>query len=199
LAGFRLDAAHDDYYDHDGSWPDLRDSVYLRRVGERRSTIALTVRGRGAVASPVPGLVCMSSCTTVWDAGMEVPLRASPAPGYRFVRWEGECSGRTNCTVSLQGARIDVTALFAKPTMRLALVVVGRGALHAGARWTCTRACSREVRSYAPVRVQARPAPGWRVKSWSGSCRGSGSTCVVPMERATGVRVLFARSGSDKP
>ncbi len=194
LAGLRLDAARDDYYAHEGAWSDLRDSIYLRRVGEQATKLALAVRGGGTVSSPIPGVDCSTPCTIDWDVRMDVPLRARPAAGRRFIRWEGACTGRAACVVSLRGARIDVSAVFAEPTLRLELGVSGRGRVQAGARWSCSRACTRQVRSFTPLRLRAQPAAGWRLKRWSGPCRRADLTCVVPMEQATQVRVVFARA-----
>jgi hypothetical protein len=194
LADHRLDAARDDYYGHAGEWADVRDSIYLRRVGEPRTRVTLRVRGAGLVSSPVPGVQCSSTCVTDWDARMEVPLAATARSGRRFVRWEGACAGADACTIVLRGAPLEVHAVFAPPTLRLALAVDGRGSVRAGSRWVCKRECARPVRSFAPIRLRALPATGWRLARWEGACRGREPICVVPMERMTTVRVVFAHA-----
>ena len=190
LADLHLDAARDDYYGHGGSWPDLRDSVYLRRLGESSTTLAVRVRGLGTVTSSVPGVSCTTTCDSHWDVRMTVELHAAPARARRFVRWEGACEGRP-CADELRGSRVGVTAVFAPRTVRLGLAVTGRGTLRTSTGWTCTDSCTRDVRSFSPVRIHARPAPGWRLHRWSGRCDGRATTCVVAMETVTRVRAVF--------
>jgi hypothetical protein len=191
LDGVRLDAAHDDYYAHAGVQPDLRDSVFLRRLDERRTRLELTVAGPGAVASDVPGVRCGASCATVWDARLPVRLTATPAAGKRFARWEGACRGRGACVVDLAGGRVAVRAVFAPPVFPLVITVRGSGVVAQGDATRCRRSCTLDLASYAPVRLIARPARGWRLTRWGGACRGAGATCTVTLERASSVRAVF--------
>jgi hypothetical protein len=44
------------------------------------------------------------------------------------------------------------------------------------------------------VRLTATPAKGWKLRSWSGACRGAKKTCTVPMSAATSARATFVRA-----
>lgn len=191
LDGVRLDAGQDDYYRHPGRQHDLRDSIFLRRLDERPTRLALTLAGRGVVVSDVPGVRCRASCTTVWDARVPVRLAAAPEVGQRFARWEGACRGRGACALELGGGRVAVRAVFGPPVLPLSITVRGSGAVARGAAWRCRRSCTLDLPSYAPVTLTARPARGWRLTRWEGACRGAGTTCSVPMERASSVRAVF--------
>jgi hypothetical protein len=93
-AALRLDAGRDDYYGQRAGTPGLRASTFLRRLDEPTSTLAVSVRGAGAVSGPVPGTDCAARCVTRWDVRMRVPLTARPGRGHRFVRWRAPAPAR---------------------------------------------------------------------------------------------------------
>jgi hypothetical protein len=64
-------------------------------------TISVSVSGKGRVTSRPAGLSCTSVCRRTFTAD-SVALTAAPAPGWRFVRWEGGCNGRS-CTIAESG------------------------------------------------------------------------------------------------
>lgn len=68
LAGLKLDVGHDDYYDHSGSWTDVRDSLLLWRFDDAR-----------AAPPAIAGLTATSCC----QGGVSVSWAAAPA-GYAF-------------------------------------------------------------------------------------------------------------------
>ena len=106
-----LDPGRDDYYGHAGGWTDTQDSAWLVRL-DSQAPLALTVSGPGSVSADVPGLLCAASCTTTWNAGQRLALRATPSAGARLVRWAGACSGAAGCVLSVTPGAA-VTAVFA--------------------------------------------------------------------------------------
>ncbi len=189
-----LDVGRDDYYGHQSSWFDLRDSVFLRRLDATPTRLRVKISGRGRVTSSSFGLACEASCTTRWDARLEVVLEARPGPGMRFVRWEGGCTGR-GCKVALAGGRVDVTAVFAPPTYAVVLTRAGQGRI-VSVGFSCAAACTRSVRSHQPLVLRAEPKPGWRLSRWDGGCRGSAARCVLEMRGPERARAVFARIGT---
>lgn len=187
-----LDPGSDDYYAHSGSWTDVQDSPWLLRR-DSQVPLALTMSGPGSVSSNVPGLLCSASCTTTWNAGQPLILTATPTPGSKLVRWSGACAGSGNCALTV-GAGSNVAALFARATFRLTVAVVGRGAVRsAPSGIACRPRCSAAVPSFTPVRLTAMPAKGWKLRAWSGACRGAKRTCTVPMSAAASARATFVR------
>ncbi len=193
LTGLALDSGRDDYYGHAGTWPDAQDSPWLVQL-DRQVPFALTVSGPGAVVADVPGLRCTQSCTTTWSAGTALELSATPTTGTKLVSWGAGCSGRSSCKVVVEPGR-TVSALFAPATYRLAVGVSGRGSVRSSRPGiACPPRCSSLVSSYEPIRLTPTPARGWRLKQWSGACRGKGAgACSVPMTSATTIRAVFAR------
>ncbi|HVM69901.1 MAG TPA: hypothetical protein VM204_08715 [Gaiellaceae bacterium] len=192
LSSFVLDAGRDDYYAHGRPWFDVQTSAWLRRL-DVRVPLQVTVRGGGTVRTDVPAPSCAGVCRTDWNPGSEILLIAEAPRGRRFVGWSGACTGPSpHCALGLDDAAAT-TALFAPATYRLGLQVAGRGRI-TGAGAACTVArCVRDLLSHRSVRLRATPAPGWRLRAWSGACRGAGATCTVPMTKAATVRATFAR------
>jgi hypothetical protein len=188
-----LDAGRDDYYGHPGGWSDTQDSSWLIRLNEQ-VPFAVTVSGPGSVSSDVPGLQCSASCTTTWNSGQRLALTATPNAGSRLVRWGGACSGSAACTLNV-GGTATVSALFAPAAFRLRVAVSGRGAVRSSqAGITCRPRCAATFPSFAPIRLTATPAKGWRLRSWTGACKGSKRTCTVPMSAAANARAIFVRT-----
>lgn len=192
LAEKVLDPGRDDYYGHSGGWTDTQDSAWLVRL-DAQTPLSVTIAGPGTVSADVPGLQCAATCTTTWNSGQRLNLAATPSVGSKLVRWSGACTGAAGCGVSVtQGAA--VTATFAPAVFRLSVSVAGRGAVRSSrAGITCRPRCSATFPSFAPVRLTATPARGWKLRSWSGACRGSTRTCTVPMSAATNARATFVR------
>jgi hypothetical protein len=187
-----LDAGHDDYYGHVGTWLDVQDSPWLVFLNSQ-VRLALELTGSGTVASNIPGLACTASCTSDWNGGTKVTLTAAPAKGQRFVRWSGACSGSAPCTVDLAQAE-TVNAFFARATFPLSVAKTGKGTVR-GARGaiSCGGTCRSAVTSYAPLTLAAIAAKGWGFRSWSGACRGTKPSCTVPMTAPSTARAIFVR------
>jgi Divergent InlB B-repeat domain len=192
LSAAILDPGHDDYYAHSGSWPDIQDSPYLKDL-QTQARLSVTIAGAGTVVSDVQGIDCTASCATDWNGGSTISLSAMPGKGLRFVRWAGACAGHGACALTLEGPT-SVSALFAPRRFRLSVSIVGRGTVTSRPRGiSCTSRCKSAFTSYQPVRLTARPAPGWRLKSWAAACRGTRAACSVPMKAPASARAVFVR------
>jgi hypothetical protein len=193
LSAKLLDPGRDDYYGHAGSWTDTQDSAWLVRLNAQ-SPLALTVSGPGSVSADVPGLQCAATCTTTWNAGQSLALKATPSAGSKLVRWGGACSGADGCVLTVApGAAVSAT--FAPAAFQLTVSVTGRGAVRSSRTGiTCRPRCNASFPSFSPVRLTATPAKGWKLRSWAGACQGAKKTCTVPMSAATSARATFVRA-----
>jgi len=193
LSALFLDVGRDDYYDHAGGWPDIRDSAWLRRL-DAQVSLALRLQGRGTVESNVPGLECSADCTSEWDAGSQVTLVATPGPGQVFARWSGGCAGRApSCSLTV-AEPMSVGAVFGPTSFPVRVSIAGRGTVRSTpAGIACPGACAGRLPSYTRVRLVAKPARGWRFKAWTGVCRGSAARCTLTLEGAARTRASFTR------
>lgn len=192
LSGLRLDPGRDDYYGHGGAWPDLQDSPWLVQF-DRQAPFSLTISGPGRVKADVPGLDCTQNCATTWNADTQLTLSPAPGQGAKLVRWTGACAGASQCLVRV-GPGSTAAALFAPVTYRLSLRVSGRGSIRSSTSGiACPGRCASAVSSHTRLQLRATPAKGWRLKSWTGACRGKRAVCSLPMTGNASARAVFAR------
>jgi len=184
LSQLFLDFNHDDYYGHNGSWPDIQDSLWLHRLDLPEEALSVSMSGPGEITSDLPGLDCTATCTTQWDQGSAVTLIADPGTGQRFVRWTGSCTGNGTCPLKLN-APAAAHALFGPVRIPVRVNVSGRGAVK------CTPNCTKAFVAGDPLTLRAAPAKGWKFVRWSGACKGTKPTCRPATDFAFSVRATF--------
>jgi len=131
-------------------------------------SLRVTVSGRGAVRSEPRGIRCGHSCTSEYESGTHVTLKAKAKHGRWFLGWSGACSGRkVKCTVTMSRARL-VHARFAR-ALALRLQIPNWLVYH----WP-----------HEQARIRARAT--WRGKRLAGAhvelvitCRGRRSTALL--------------------
>lgn len=182
-----LDVGRDDYYAHNGSWPDIQDSVFLHHLDVPPVALGVAFSGAGRVTSDLPGLDCTTACTTQWDPGTTVTLTAQPTDTSRFVDWTGACTGpATDCSVQLTQS-VSVTAVYGPLTIPLRVSTVGKG------RIACSPACRKTFNAGDSLTLRAVAAKGWRFSGWSGACKGTRLVCSPATDFAVTVRATFKK------
>ncbi|RKZ62523.1 MAG: hypothetical protein DRR08_05965 [Candidatus Parabeggiatoa sp. nov. 2] len=81
--------------------------------------LSLTVdkTGEGTITSEAEGINCGTDCTAELAENTEITLTATPADGYRFRGWTGDCKGTNNpLTVSVNEV-FKCKAHFVKPSL----------------------------------------------------------------------------------
>jgi len=193
LARAVLDSGHDDYYAHSGSWWDVQDSAWLRHLDmpEYRVGVDVGTGGKFVFAANQPSVSCAqpSTCRWTWQAGSELRLLATAAPGYEVVGWTGcpDANGDV-CTLTVDRS-LAVGALFARPLRVTGFhLALARNPL----RLTATVHLSAAPRAQAACSFARQPVA-------SSSYRGGVATCtwVVPARfrghRLTGSIELAAK------
>ena len=193
LNSLQLDVNHDDYWA--GTAPvNLQVQPWFKHTQDQVH-LALAIAGTGEVTSDIPGLDCTATCGSDWDRGDVIDLTPEPADGYRFIKWTGAgCSGVADCSLTLDAAK-NVSALFAPDTYQLRVSVTGKVTVSStplGIRCT-RRTCAKAFTSYYPVFLAAKPAKGWRLKSWTGACHGARLTCRLGMTAPSAARATFVK------
>jgi hypothetical protein len=185
-----LDSGHDDYYDHPGTWWDVRNSPFLVHLDAPPTPLAIHVAsGQGTVQSTQPGPACTNQCTVDWDGGAQVTLNAVAAPGYKFVEWDGACSGTgASCTLTM-GAPASVLAYFGA-TDTAHVVIRGKGIVNSSL-FFCRRQCAWPAVDGQSILATATASKGWRFAGWQGACRGIERACALVTEPGTELRARF--------
>ena len=76
--------------------------------------LTVVVSGQGTVTSSPAGINCPSTCTATFNNGTAITLTATPASGYTFSGFSGDCSGST-CQVTVSNNQnASVNAAFAQ-------------------------------------------------------------------------------------
>jgi uncharacterized repeat protein (TIGR01451 family) len=168
-------------------------------VQEPPVPLTVTVVGGGTVVSTPPGIECPGVCGEEFAAGGVVTLAATPAAGFVFGGWSGDCTGSAGCSVTLSAAR-SVTATFTASAAQRVLTVTVRGSgvgtvTSSAGGIACPGDCSQSYPINTVATLAANPTAGATV-AWSGACSGSGA-CVVTLDAARSVTVTFARAFTD--
>jgi len=75
-------------------------------------TLTVTKTGQGTVSSNPAGINCGTDCSEDYTTGTSVILTSTPATGYTFASWSGDCTGTNpTCNVSMTAAK-SATATF---------------------------------------------------------------------------------------
>src|SRR5204863_6915963 len=97
IDGLFLDVGHDDYYGNGGA-SDVRKSPWLEHLDVPHAPLNVATTGAGRVLSDAGAIDCPGACATAQEQGLVVTLKARPAAGSHFVRWNGACSGTRTCS-----------------------------------------------------------------------------------------------------
>jgi hypothetical protein len=192
----RLDVGRDDYYLHGRpGCSDFANNPYLGPPEPVALTVGIAGRGRGRVeirSGSGVGVTCPPACEERFTYGERVTLRAVPARGSVFVRWNDACSGETiTCTINLEQAT-SVTAHFERRRYAVVVSVRGPGSVRFDAA-SCSRRCQRQFEHATAVVFRATPRRGARFVGWRGACRGT-RVCRLVVTRPIAVTALFGPS-----
>lgn len=164
-------------------------------------TVTKNVAAGGTVTSTPAGISCGVDCTSQTEAFADatVDLRATSAPGYRFVRWTGDCAPRPvpwgACRVSMGGER-NVTAVF-RVQLTISKSLASGGTVSATmSGLSCAATCSSRsiyVEVGTTVTFLTTLHRGFRLVSWTGCTPvpGAPRRCTVTVGEPTTVTATY--------
>jgi hypothetical protein len=160
-----------------------------------RVPLAVSVTGKGVVASAPEGIDCGTTCGVLVAVGSPIVLHATPAEGWIFAGWQGACRGVVpSCTVAAKAAAA-VTAAFVEAGTKFPVAVtkVGQGTVRSAPPGiACGSACTAPFLAGTTIAVDAVPRAKWTFVRWSGACRGSKPSCTLAMNEPKSVSATFA-------
>jgi DNA-binding beta-propeller fold protein YncE len=167
-------------------------------IPQQTLTVAIGGNAEGAVVSEPAGIECGDFCSEHFDEGSSVVLNADPAARSHLAGWtvEGQpsaCTGTGSCEVTMDQAT-KVTATFAQnPDRDLALSISGPGRIVSSPSGIdCQSSCEHAFPDGTGVTLEAQPADGYELLSWTGACSGK-VRCVVSLEADRSVSATFVR------
>jgi uncharacterized repeat protein (TIGR02543 family) len=165
-------------------------TVFLAPVHAAAVSYTLTVQkaGNGIVTSAPAGINCGSKCDYLFKQNVKVALKATPAKGYEFTGWSGDCSA-SPCKVTINDSK-NITATFT-PLPRLSVQKFGNGTVTSSpAGINCGSKCDYLFKQNVKVTLKATPAKGYEFVDWNDACSGSGS-CSVDIKNNSLVTATF--------
>jgi PKD repeat protein len=166
------------------------------KVESQRYTLTINNTGNGDVTGN--GINCGSDCNEEYVENTSVTLTAKADADSIFDGWGGACSGKGNCTVTMNQAQ-NVTATFDLiPPNSLKVTTQGNGtvtSLPSGIN--CGADCEEPYRPNTTVTLTANPNADYTFVGWGGACSGT-SNCTVTMNQAKNVIATFEQKPIDK-
>ena len=147
--------------------------------------------GTGTVTSNPAGINCGSACSGSFASGSKVTLSASPAANSYFSGWGGACSGRTECTITLN-ANSTVTVNFtSNPGLTVQLAGTGSGSVTSNPNGVnCGSTCSAVFAAGTIIVLTPTASQNSTFSGWSGACSGTGP-CQVTLQNSAEVTATF--------
>jgi len=148
------------------------------------SAIFIRIYNLTTITSPLGG-GSINPGSGVYDEGASITLTATPAAGYRFVRWSGDASGNVTPTTITMNADKTVTATFIKVyTLTTMASPTGSGTITpAGGTYNVG----------ANVTLTATPVAGYRFDHWEGDVDSTEATITITMNGNKTVSAIFIK------
>ena len=162
--------------------------------------VNVSVSGSGTVTGqdsdmPPHTISCPSTCSALMRQDEDITLTETPAAGWTFVGWGGDCSGTgSTCTFNrADGSTVSVSATFdSSGPFELSVSRTGNGGGSvSGSGISCPSTCSATIDKGTSVTLTASSAAGSTFTGWSGACSGTGS-CSFTMDGPKNVRATFS-------
>jgi hypothetical protein len=156
----------------------------------------LTRSGGGSIKSVPPGIDCGADtgCRAAFKRNITVRLTPDVTAGYAFTGWGGDCSGTSDCTLSMTVSR-SVSASFRAPrdTVRVAKSGRGNGTVTTEpAGIHCGSTCEYAFRRGAQITLRARATRSSRFRAWGGACSGH-APCALTITAPADISATFDR------
>jgi CSLREA domain-containing protein/uncharacterized repeat protein (TIGR02543 family) len=151
-------------------------------------TLTVTPPTNGTIVSNGNGIDCPGDCTETFPDGSNIPLTPTPAPGFVFTGWTGDCTGTGSCSAVMDADR-TIGATFT-PLHTLTVTVTGPGEV-TGPGIDCPGDCTEDYLEGTAVSLTQTADAGARFDGWAGDCMGTGA-CDLTMAADRSVEGTFS-------
>jgi len=160
-------------------------SHVLVRVKEPKYYINATVEGEGKILMDPPG--------GVYHEGIEVNIRAVPAKGYRFIRWEGDVRGEHPEVTLVMNSNKSITAYFEKVNNCKVFVSVEPE----GSGEVVFTPANDTYPLGTDVVIIALPSKGYMFDHWEGDIEGRFNPVKITLDSDKYLKAFFKPGGID--
>ncbi len=171
----------------------LSESEIQTLYGSEKATLTLTKTGEGEITSTDNTINCGETCEADYEVDSSVTLTATPATGYSFTSWSGDCSGTSATTTVTMDTAKNCAAHFDKSSGQKTITINKTGKGRATVKidisaedrmHLCKTDCSemtQPIFTANEIVLTATPAKGFILKQWAGDCSGTDNQITVPM------------------
>jgi uncharacterized repeat protein (TIGR01451 family) len=151
------------------------------------TTLTVSITGQGSVTAITPpdGIDCGDDCSHEYAEGTSVVLKATPATGWIFKGWQGDCNEKGE--VTLVKTNVQCQAIFEPDGPSLIQVMVyktGQGKVTSEPSGIeCGETCFAQYNGSQEVQLIATPDPGWKFEGWRGHCDDQGQVTSLEINR----------------
>jgi uncharacterized repeat protein (TIGR02543 family) len=129
-----------------------------------------------------------------YNPGATATPVATPASGYVFTGWSGDCTGTGVCSIVMnQGALVSAT-FSPSSSLSVSVAPTSGGTVSGtigGSPFACSSICSTIPTAGSSFTLTATPKAGYAFTSWSGCDSIASNTCSLTMNTAKVVRATF--------
>lgn len=167
-------------------------------IPQQNLEITVGGAGSGSVVSSPSGIACPEACAEHFDQGSTVTLTAAPGAHSHLAGWTvagqpGACPGTGPCQVTMNQDTQVAANFEPNPDRNLSLSISGPGRIISSPGGIdCTSSCNHAFSDGSTVTLEAQPADGYELVSWSGACSGK-RRCLVQMDGDQSIGATFAR------
>ena len=163
-------------------------------------TLTVTQSGDGGVTSSPGGISTNAnggSSSSEYNENTSVTLTATPAAGWEFSSWGGDCStAATTCQVTMSSNRSASATFTPVPTQfTLSMTKTGSGTVESSPTGISIAvggtSGSATFDDGTSVTLTATAAAGWQLASWGGDCAAATTTCQLTMSADMSASVTF--------
>ncbi|MBV7461235.1 MULTISPECIES: IPTL-CTERM sorting domain-containing protein [unclassified Acidovorax] len=158
-------------------------ACHLTNVTGTRSVSAIFTPLSYAISTPATTGGSVACTPNPVAHGQAASCTATPATGYQFVGWTGDCTGSGACVLPSASGPQSVSATFAAITYAIATPAATGGSV------ACT---PNPVPHGQTATCTATPAAGYQFTAWSGDCTGNGACQMANVTSARSVSATFA-------
>lgn len=154
--------------------------------------LSLTVPAGGSVTLSDDLGNCSVDCQLSFSPDTVITVTATADDGYTFAGWTGDCTGETNCQVTMSVDH-SVTATFTEipPETTLSIIISEGGSVTlSDSLGDCTIDCQLIFTQQEAITLTVTPEAGYIFYSWSGDCAGD-AACLVTMTSDHTVSAIF--------
>ncbi len=121
----------------------------------------MSTNGNGTVASTDGFINCPTNCSHSYPVNTQVTLNASPAQGWSFAGWSGDCTGTGSCALTMTQDFSVVANFIPTPFYTLTVTANGNGTVTStDGSIDCPGTCSNSYPAGTPVTLNEMPADG---------------------------------------